>query len=66
MDDKEKETASDSTISIGKIFLFGTVLVMFCLVGMFMFARPQVSLLEKRKLAEFPEITFVGVWNARK
>lgn len=63
MDEKEQKTSSDSTISIAKIFLFGTVLLTLCFIGMYISARPQVSVLEKRKLAEFPEITFVGVWN---
>ena len=64
--DEEKvapaKVKSSSKIQITKVFVFGVALVTFFFIGM-MCLRPQISVLEKRKLAEFPEITFVGVWN---
>ena len=60
-DNKQKN--SDTKLSTAKIFVFGTILAAFFFIGLMMSLRPQVSNLEKRKLAEFPEITFVGVWN---
>ena len=58
-----KRQNSDTTLSTAKVFVFGTVLAAFFFIGLMMSLRPQVSVLEKRKLAEFPEITFLGVWN---
>ena len=59
----KNEKQPSYTIQVIKIAVFGITLLTFCVVGMLMFMRPQTSTLEKRKLAEFPEITFVGVWN---
>ena len=61
-EDKKKDS-SETTILTAKIIVVGAVLLAFFLVGMMMSLRPAVSVLEKRKLAEFPEITFLGVWN---
>ena len=63
VDKKSAESKNKSTTQITKIFLFAVILMTFCIIGMAMSLRPNVSILEKRKLAEFPEITFVGVWN---
>ena len=60
---KVAESDNRTKTNITKIFIFAVVLMTFCMIGMAMSLRPQVSVLEKRKLAEFPEITFVGVWN---
>lgn len=62
-DTRHRKSSDDAMISVIKVFIFGTILATFFFIGIFMRARPQVSVLEKRELAEFPEITFVGVWN---
>ena len=59
---EEPKKSSNSTQTV-KIFFFSVILLAFCIIGMLMYLRPEVSELEKRKLAEFPEVTFVGVWN---
>ena len=59
----EKNKKPSNLIQTLKICVFGATLLTFCVIGMLMFLRPQISVLEKRKLAEFPEVTFVGVWN---
>lgn len=61
-DAEENKKSSNSTQTV-KIFFFSVTLLAFCVIGMLMYLRPEVSELEKRKLATFPEITFVGVWN---
>ena len=63
MSEENKQKNSDPKLSTAKIFVFGTVLATFFFIGLMISLRPNVSVLEKRKLAEFPEITFLGVWN---
>ncbi len=60
---KNNKQRSSDTIQGFKLLVFAVTLVAFCVIGMLMYLRPQISILEKRKLAEFPEVTFVGVWN---
>ena len=62
-EDKKQQNSSDAKLSTAKIFVFGTILMAFFFIGLMMSLRPHVSVLEKRKLAEFPEITFLGVWD---
>lgn len=72
MDDKKK-SPDESTpeeipeqykqIQIVKICVFGIVLMTMSIIGLMIFARPEVSMNEKRELAKFPEITFAGLWD---
>lgn len=61
--DAEKNKKSSNSTQTVKILVFSVTLLAFCVIGMMMFLRPKISELEKRKLATFPEITFIGVWN---
>ena len=48
--------------SIRVIMFFG-VLVIFMVIGLCLFARPKVSNVEKRKLAEYPQASMETVWD---
>lgn len=43
--------------------LFFAFLLITAIIGLLWFARPKTSEVEKRKLTEFPDISFSGIWN---
>ena len=62
MSNKEKRVYN-GLIRGAKILAFGVTLVLFCLVGLLWFARPETSVLEKRTLTAFPSFTWDTFWS---
>ena len=46
-----------------KILGFGLVLAIMGFIGLLWFARPDTSVVEKRDLAEFPELSWSDFWD---
>ena len=46
-----------------KVLFFGLILAVMCFIGLLWFLRPDTSVLEKRKLAEFPTPTWSTFWD---
>ncbi len=49
--------------SMIRVYGFYLVLIFFMVVGLLLWLRPKESTLEKRTLAQFPSMTFGGLWN---
>lgn len=46
-----------------RMILFMVILLALCIIGLILPLRPKESLIEKRKLAEFPKPTVSGIWD---
>lgn len=63
MQEKKSPPAKHDVIQSIKIFVFGVCMMSFFIIGLMLFLRPKVSMIEKRPLAEFPEFTAAGLWD---
>ncbi len=59
---KKKRGPSRAVIGV-KVIVFGSVLAAMCILGLLVFLRPTVSVVEKRQLTAFPEFTWEGLWD---
>ena len=60
---REKMRQMNGLIRAVKILAFGGVLAVMCLIGLMWFARPDVSVVEKRTLTKFPALTWGSFWD---
>lgn len=59
----KKARRSKAVWTTVRCLLFFTILTILMIIGFFMSLRPRTSVIEKRKLAELPELTLEGVWD---
>ena len=51
--------------SMIRVYGFYLVLIIFMVIGFLIWIRPKESEIEKRKLAEFPSLTWEGIWKGK-
>ncbi len=61
--DKAKRKKINGLVRGIKILGFGLVLVIMGFIGLLWFARPDTSVVEKRDLAEFPQLSWSAFWD---
>lgn len=59
---KRKRGPSRTVLGV-KLIAFASVLAAMCILGLMVFLRPTVSVVEKRQLTQFPQFTWKGLWD---